>query len=223
MNSWSMIRGALIALVFSFAITSVHADTITLDSVGTAIDPGQTNGMGSTIAIAQDPLWAAPLAGSSWVSFTNTSDLRNGSSYVELPNGTTVAFYDTFNIVGTATGGTLTVMADDTSNVILNGHLLVGAASSVGNSYAVCSDFAIGCLNGTALTINLPTSFLQSGANTLQFDVTQLAGWSYGLDYAGSITDSGNPPTATPEPSSLVMLGGGILSLGAFRKKLLRA
>jgi hypothetical protein len=133
-----------------------------------------------------------------------------------------VDFYDTFNISGTATGGSITVMADDTASVFLNGHLLVTAPTSTGNGYAVCSDFAIGCLSSTALTINLPASDFVVGANTLQFDVTQVAGWSYGLDYSGSITDPPASAIATPEPGSLVMLGGGVLSLlAAFRKRLI--
>ena len=106
------------------------------------------------------------------------------------------------------------MMADDTTSVYLNGVLLEAAATSTGNTYAICSDFAIGCRSATALTINLPANLFVTGQNTLEFGVEQEAGSSFGLDYSGSVD-----PTAIPEPSSLLMLCGGILSLAAFRKK----
>jgi hypothetical protein len=187
MNTRTIVRLAFLAFVLCFAVGTVHADTIMLASVGTPTDPGQTNANGNTIALNPDPVWAAALPGSSWVSYTDKADQRNGSSYFEVPNGTNVAFYDTFNVAGTVTGGSLTVMAEDTASVYENGTLLVSDATSTGNGYAACSDFAIGCLSGTALTINLPGNLFVTGQDTLQFDVKQVAGSSYSLDYSGSI------------------------------------
>jgi hypothetical protein len=207
-------RLAFLALVITLGVASASANTVTLASVGTAMDPGQTNAMGNTMAIAADSGWSAPIAGSSWVSYTTTSDAY--SSFIIIPNGTVVDFSDTFTLTGVPMNGSVTVMADDTTSVWLNGHLLVGDAPTTNNTYATCSDFAIGCLASTALTVNLPASMLVDGQNTLDFDVMQVAGWSYGLDYAGSINVA-----PTPEPSGLLLFASGAFGLaGLLRKKL---
>jgi hypothetical protein len=208
-------RLAFLTLVFTLSVASASANTVTLASVGTATDAGQTNAMGATMAIAPDPLWAGPMAGSSWVSYT-TSTPMYGSNFVVVPNGTVIDFSDTFMLDGTPTGGTLSIMADDTTTVWLNGNMLVNNASTSNNTYATCSDFAIGCLPGTTLTINLPASMLVDGQNTLDFGVMQVAGWSYGLDYVGSVNVA-----PTPEPSSLLFFASGAFGLaGLLRKKL---
>lgn len=208
-------RLPILALMLVFTVGAAHANTITLASTGTTADPGQTNAMGNTIVIPADDAWAAALPGSQWVSYTTTSDMN--SNFVIVPNGTVVAFYDTFTITGTVASASITVMADDTTSVILNGHLLVADAPTTNNTYATCSDFAIGCLASTALTVNLPSADFVTGQNTLEFDVEQVAGWSYGLDYAGTIDD----PSPTPEPASLLLFASGAFAVaGVLRKKL---
>jgi hypothetical protein len=192
-------------LVFSLSLAAkINADTVPLASSGTAIDSGQSNSSGNTIAIAPNPGWAAPLAGSSWVSFGLTGDPSTPGFFV-VPNGTIVSFLDVFNISGTPTGGTISVMADDSATVILNGVTLMAEGSMTGNTYATCSDFGIGCLVPTI--INLPMSALQKGSNTLEFDVAQRAGSSFGLDYSGSVSET----VSTPEPASALLLGLGLL------------
>jgi len=200
------IRGALFLLLSLSWVTITHADTIDLASSGTAADPGQFNTDGATIAIAPNLDWAAPLSGSSWVSFGSTGDVSTPGFFV-VPNGTVVTFSDVFNITGTPTGGVIEVMADDSAAVILNGVTLEAQAPTVGNTYATCSDFGIGCI--VASTIILPASVLQPGTNTLEFQVEQQNGSSFGLDYSGYVTD----PVSTPEPNSAMLLGLGLLSM----------
>jgi hypothetical protein len=208
-------RLAFLALVVVPTVGFAHASTVTIASVGTAMDPGQTNAVGATMAVNPDPNWAGPMPGTSWVSYT-TSTPTYGSNFVVVPNGTVVDFSDTFTLNGIPTGGTVWVMADDTASVWLNGHMLVADAATSANTYATCSDFAIGCLVDTTLAINLPASMLVDGQNTLDFDVMQVAGSSYGLDYAGSINVA-----PTPEPSDLLLFGCGVLAAaGLLRKRL---
>jgi len=201
---------AVFLLLSVFAIKPAHADSvISLASAGTAADFDQTNSNGATIAIAPNAAWAKALPGSSWVSVGPTGD-TSAASFVAVPNGTVVSFFDVFDISGTATGGSLTVMADDSATVLLDGVILMTEATSTGNTYGTCSDFGIGCVLPT--TINLPASFLQSGLNTLEFQVAQRAGSSFGLDYSGSVID----PIEIPEPASGSMLGVGLLIFSAF-------
>jgi len=201
---------ALLAALALLASTAAYADSLTLASLGTAADPGQTNSSGKpTIAIDAHPAWAAPLGTSSWVSFT-TSGNPSDSNYVQVANGTVTSFFDNFSISGTPTSGSIEVMADDSTSVWLNGHLLIAEAPTTNNTYNTCSDFDIGCKG--AYVIDL-TNYLQTGNNVLQFDVAQRAGVSYGLDYYGQIQ--------VPEPSSMLFLGAGLSAVAMrFRKKL---
>jgi PEP-CTERM motif len=171
-----------------------------------------TNNSGSaTQVISPNPAWAAPLAGSSWISFTNTGD-PSSSGFTVVPNGTAVTFTQTFNLVGTITGANLDVLADDTASVWLNGTEL--ASGNLGGSYPTCSSLPIGCLTSTMGIFNFAElqPYLQDGTNTLSFVVYQEAGSSYGLDYSGTVT-------TTPEPSALMMLGMGLMGIAVTARR----
>jgi PEP-CTERM motif len=172
---------------------AAHAATITFLSVGTATDPNQTNSTGlNTIPIAMHPAWADPIAGSQWVSYGITGD-PNAPGYFVVDNGTIVTFTQTFFLTGTPLMGSVGVMADDSTSVILNGMLLM-LQPSHGEFHAPTN-------------VDL-TPALHSGLNTLQFQVQQVHAASFGLDYSGSASS-----TATPEPSSLAMFGFGLVGL----------
>lgn len=210
------LRGVLLPFLSLLFVAGMNAGTIQLGSAGTAADPGQHNsdGNGNTIAIERNSLWAAALPGSSWVSFGQTGRTSNPGFFV-VPNGRVVSFFDAFNVLGKPTGGEIAVMADDSATVILNGVTLMPEASLSGNKYAICSDFGIGCLAPSV--IDLPASLLHEGTNTLDFEVAQRNGVSFGVDYAGYVSDL----VPTPESSSAMLLGLGLLlmaALGARRK-----
>ena len=201
---------AVLFVLFTLAVIKpAKADSvITLASASTAADSSQTNSNGPNVAIAPNSNWASALPGSSWVSFAPTGD-DTASNFVTVANGTVVSFYDTFTLAGPATSGTLSVMADDSATVLLNGVQLIGETLA-NNTYAICSDFGVGCLQPTVL--DLPVSLLKTGANTLEFEVAQRAGDSFGLDFLGSITD----PVNTPEASSGAFLTLALLGLALF-------
>lgn len=173
MNHKYKLSGLLlvVALLALPGLTFADTVTISLTSLGTAVDASQTNITGNpTIAIAPNQNWATALPGSSWVSFGPTGD-TSASGFFVVPNNTSVDFYDTFDLPGTPTGGTLSVMADDSAAVFLKGHQLIAEAPTAGNTYSpYCSDFGIGCLSPTTLDL---TPYLQTGSNTLDFQVWQ--------------------------------------------------
>ena len=206
--------GGALLLLLLLSVARMNAETIQLDSIGTAADAGQSNSNGNTIAIAPNAVWAAALPGSYWVSFGKTGDTSNPGFFV-VPNETVVSFFDVFNVSGIPSGGQVTVMADDAATVILNDVTLMPEAPISGNTYRICSDFGIGCRAPTV--VDLPASALHQGSNTLDFEVAQRNGVSFGLDYSGYVTD----PVLAPEPSTAMLLGLGLLAiaaLGANRK-----
>lgn len=208
------IRVAVLILSGLALIPPAHADTITLGSASTAADSGQTNSNGANIAITKNSAWSNPIAGSSWVSFTTSGD-ASASNFVTVPNGTVVSFFDKFTLSSAATSGTLAVMADDSATVLLNGVALI-SETATNNTYKICSDFGVGCLQPTIL--NLPVSLFRSGSNTFEFDVAQRAGSSFGLDFLATIVDA---PVGAPEASTgamLILSIAGIALFGLLRK-----
>ncbi|MFZ3217261.1 MAG: PEP-CTERM sorting domain-containing protein [Candidatus Acidiferrales bacterium] len=203
---------------FSIAVLVIAviacATTASADSTQLASSAATTNNSGSaTQVISPNPAWAAPLAGSSWISYANTGD-PSAPGFIVVPNGTAVTFTQTFELEGAITGATLDVLADDTTAVWLNGMEL--AAANLGGSYPTCSSLPIGCLTGTMGVFDFAElqPYLVDGTNTLSFVVYQEAGSSYGLDYAGTVT--------TPEPGTLLLLGSGLFGIAlTSRRKLL--
>ncbi len=202
---------ALVGTIGLFFTTAAFADNIIVASTGSAADPGQTNSMGATVAISGNPAWAKALGTSSWVSYVDSGNPTD-AGYVQVANGTVVSFFDRFTVTGTPTSGWIEVMADDSTSVWLNGHLLVAEASTTNNHYNTCSDFAIGCRG--AYQIQFDQTDLVTGTNLLQFDVAQRAGVSYGLDYYGEI----DPIASVPEPSSLLLLTSAVWGVALRRR-----
>ena len=218
---------ALVTFAFVSA-TFASADTLLLGSYGsTGMNPGFAN-----TATFYAPSQPNPPAGAiqpvpgSMKSYNLTNDgtwtaaLKVGgvqSSYVSLDPGTGPAptvvepnglygYHTYFNAPKTAyTNGTLSILADDTVDVYLNGMQVVFDSEFPGNTFRKCSDAAPNCI--TTLTVALPTvDFRASGIlNDLYIVVHQDNWYSTGVDFVGSVSQ-------TPEPSSLLLMGTGLLS-----------
>ncbi|MGD0796426.1 MAG: hypothetical protein ABR910_01775 [Acidobacteriaceae bacterium] len=221
-----------LAAVLSLA-ASASATTILLDSNSSTVQFSGYTGSG-TIPSNEESIpntynlctnncgggWANAIGTSDWVSFnpyTGPNSIAPGTSFpYPAPNGTYV-YTDTF--LGASTdSGTISVLADDTTSVFLNGNLIATAA---GATQSVCATATPNCT--TVSTFNLPAADFDNGTNVLTFDVQQLFGGATGLDFEATICAPNSPISVTPEPCSILMLGTGLLAAAGTIRRRLRA
>jgi|SRR5580658_91947 hypothetical protein len=240
MKTAAKFRTIWLGLLASVLIAGIPARFGGVASAGTvdiwsSPDVGSNNITGTNTSVAVAPSWAIPANPDyEWISYGDTGCDAFGAGHScaagpASPVATTVTgtptaiFYQTFTL-SSASAGSLDVWADDTAGVWLDSGKVDSGNGSGGTSLASpngtlggnCASAPIGCTPGNDAVIPLS---LSAGTYTLAIDAYQLvSNTPFGVMYDGELTSTVGG-SACPEPASCMLMGVGLVGLGAFTRR----
>jgi PEP-CTERM motif len=199
------------------AMTYTGAASLDVSPAGSLTAPANPlTGSAATQNLTFGDTWAQAIGSSSWVSYE--------ASGPDDPNSPQNAFYyytSTFTASPGTYAGSISVLADDTAEILLNGVIVVNFANisndghcAVGGNGPTCGYY--GQTADSEYTV--PLSLFLGSSNTLEIIEAQTGNGPAGVDFMGGLNSAN--VAATPEPGSLTLLGTGLglLALVLFRK-----
>ncbi len=144
--------------------------------------------------------------GAVWISYADTGF---GGAQFQLPGGTAPVATVFYGFQAGAGMLTLSVWADDTAGVLLDGNLLVPAVFTQN----ICSGQAIGCRPEDGGRVS---AVLSAGQHTLSFELYQVGtamdttSNPFGLLFTGTAPAPDPSDSGAAEPATWAMLAGGL-------------
>jgi hypothetical protein len=158
-----------------------------------------------------EPVWKAPTMGGQWISYTLSGPGQNpvanvpldGSGFIQ--GGPSATFFYQFTLTSAAVSGQVSIWADDTAAVLLDGVVMLALTPNPVRAIW-CTEGNAGCRPGNAGVVDL--TGLSAGTHTLSIEAYQLWGNTFGVLYEGIVV-----APDVPEPSTVLLLASGLLML----------